>query len=116
MIETAAFQRVVNFAGAVRGDDDDRRLRRLDGAEFGNRDLEVAENFQQIGLERLVGAVEFVDQQHRRAGDIRLQRLQQRPLDQIALGEDIAGKLVAVGIAGASASRIAIICAALFHS
>ena len=90
VIETAALQRVVDFAGAVRGDDDDRRLRRLDGAEFGDRDLEVAEDFQQIRLERLVGAVEFVDQQHRRAGDVRLQRLQQRPLDQKALGENVA--------------------------
>jgi hypothetical protein len=59
VIEAAALQRVVNLAGAVRGDDDDRRLRRLDGAEFGDRDLEVAENFQKIRLERLVGAVEF---------------------------------------------------------
>ena len=48
------------------------------------------EDFQKICLERLVGAVEFVDQQHRRAGHVRLQRLQQRPLDQIALGENVA--------------------------
>ncbi len=89
MVETAALQRVVNFTGAVRGDDDDRRLRRLHGAEFGYRDLEIAENFQEISLESLVGAVEFVDQQHRRAGHIRLQRLQQRPFDQIALGENV---------------------------
>ena len=75
------------------------------------------EDFQQIGLERLVGAVEFVDQQHRRAGDIRLQRLQQRPLDQIALGEDVADESCSRSVSpAASASRIAIICAALFHS
>src|SRR5258708_3921099 len=100
VIKTAALQRVVNLAGAVRGDDDDRRLRRLDGAEFGYRHLEVAENFEQISLECLVGAIEFVDQQHRRAGHLRLQRLQQRPFDQIAFGENVAGKLVAIGIAG----------------
>jgi hypothetical protein len=46
VVKTAALQRIVDLAGAVRGDDDDRRLRRLDGAEFGDRDLEVAENFQ----------------------------------------------------------------------
>ena len=57
-------------------------------------------DFQQIRLERLVGAVEFVDQQHRRAGDIRLQRLQQRPLDQKALGENVRRQLLAIGIAG----------------
>ena len=72
---------------------------------------------RQISLERLVGAVEFVDQQHRRAGDIRLQRLQQRPLDQIALGENVADDSCSRSVSpAASASRIAIICAALFHS
>jgi len=100
VIEAAALQRVVNFAGAVRGDDHDRRCRRLHGAEFGDRDLKVREDFQKISLERLIGAVEFVDQEHRRARHIRLQRLQQRPLDQKAVGEDIAGELVAIGIAG----------------
>ena len=39
----------------------------LDGAEFGDRHLEVGQHLQQEGLERLVGAVELVDQQHRRA-------------------------------------------------
>ncbi len=74
-------------------------------------------DFQQIGLERLVGAVEFVDQKHRRARDIRLQRLQQRPLDQIALGEDVRLESCSRSVSpAASASRIAIICAALFHS
>jgi hypothetical protein len=100
VIQAAAFQRVVDLAGAIRGDDDDRRLRRLDGAELGNCHLEVAENFQEIRLERLVGAVEFVDQQHRRAGDVRLQRLQQWTLDQKAFGEDIRRQLFAIGIAG----------------
>ena len=53
-----------------------------------------------IRLERLVGAVEFVDQKHRRAGDVRLQRLQQRALDQKTLGENVRRQLVAIGIAG----------------
>ena len=61
----------------------------LIGAELRHRDLEVGQHFQQKGLERLVGAVELVDQQHRRAGGIGLERLQQRPLDQEALGEDV---------------------------
>ena len=72
----------------------------IGGAEFGDRDLEVAEDFQEIRLERLVGAVEFVDQEHRRTAHVGLQRLQQRALDQISLGKDVAGELVAVGIAG----------------
>ena len=71
VIEAAALQRVVDLARAVGGDDDDRRLRRLDRAELGNRHLEVGQHFQQVGLERLVGAVELVDQQDRRAFGMR---------------------------------------------
>ena len=67
VVEAAALQRVVDLARAVRGDDDDRRLRRLDRADLRNRHLEVRQHLQQIGLERLVGAVELVDQQDRRA-------------------------------------------------
>ena len=68
----------------------------MDRADFGDRHLEVGEEFQEVGLERLVGAVEFVDQQYRRAGDIRLQRLQQRPLDQKPVGKNRALDLAAV--------------------
>ena len=71
VIEAAPLQRVVDLARAVRGDDHDRRFGRLDGAELGDRDLEIGQHLQQIGLERLVGAVELVDQQHRRAGGMR---------------------------------------------
>src|SRR4051812_46035700 len=100
VIETTPLQRVVDLAGAVGGDDDDRRARRLHGAEFGDRHLEVAEDFEQIGLERLVGAVELVDQQHRRPGDVRLQRLEQRSLDHVAIGENVGRQLIAIGISG----------------
>ena len=41
----------------------------LDRAEFGDGDLEVGQDLQQVGLERLVGAVELVDQQHRRPAE-----------------------------------------------
>ena len=89
MIEAAALERVVNLARAVRGDDHDRRLRGLDRAQFRDRDLEIGEHFEQERLEGFVGAVEFVDQQHRRAGCVRLERLQQRTLDQEPLGENV---------------------------
>ena len=51
------------------------------------RDLEVRQQLEQEGLELLVGAVDLVDQQHRRlelpdGGE-------QRALEQIALGEDL---------------------------
>ena len=70
VIEAAPLQRVVDLARAVGGDDDDRRLLRLDRADLRDRDLEIGQHFEQIGLERLVGAVELVDQQHRRAADV----------------------------------------------
>ena len=70
---------------------------RLDRADLGDGDLEVGQHLEQIRLERLVGAVELVDQQHRRPGAaLRLQRLQQRPVDQEALGEDVLGEAFAV--------------------
>ena len=50
------------------------------------------ERLQQEGLERLVGAVELVDQQHRRAAVLRLHRLEQRAADQEALGEELLGQ------------------------
>ena len=36
------------------------------GAELGNRHLVLGQHFEQVRLERLVGAIELVDQQHRR--------------------------------------------------
>ncbi len=116
MIEAAPLQRVMDFAGAVRGDDYDRRLRRTYRAELRDRDLEVGQDFQQEGLERFVGAVEFVDQQHRGARRIGLQRLQQRPLDQVLFGEDVVGQPARSVSPVASARRIAIIWAEEFHS
>ena len=85
----------------------------LDRAHFRNGDLEVGQHFEQERLERLVGAVDLVDQEHRRAGGIGLERLQQRPLDQKALGEHVVLDAIAGRASpSASATRMAIICAA----
>jgi hypothetical protein len=84
MIEAAPLQRVVDLAGAVGGDDDDGRLSRADRAKLGNGDLEIGQDLEQEGLEGLVGAVEFVDQQNRRAAVAGLERLQQRAADEEA--------------------------------
>ena len=100
VVEAAPLDRVVDLARAVRRDDDDRRLRRADRAELGNRDLEVGQHFEQIRLERLVGAVELVDQQHRRDAVVGRERLQQRPLEQEARREDVVRELVAIDAAG----------------
>ena len=88
IIEAAPLQRIVDLAGAVGGDDDDGRRRSLDRPELGNGDLVIRQHLEQIGLEGLVGAVELVNQQHWRAGEVGLERLQQWPLDQEFVGED----------------------------
>src|SRR6266850_1299268 len=97
VVEAAPLHRVVDLAGAVRGDDDDRRLLRLQRAELGNRDLPVREHLEQIGLERLVGAVELVDQQHRR---ITFERARQWALDEKFVGVNLRAQLLLVLFAG----------------
>ena len=98
MVEAAALQRVVDLAGAVGGDDDDGRRGGADRAELGDRHLVVGEDLEQVGLEGLVGAVEFVDQQHRRPGGIGIERLKERPADEEALGEDVGDQRLTVGV------------------
>ena len=78
----------------------------LDGAELGNRDLEVGQEFEQEGLELVVGAIDFIDQQHRRLGAA--DRGQQRPFQKIFLREDLIldreARIIMARIEGASAS------------
>jgi len=74
--EGAAFQRVVEFARAVRGEDDGWPPARADRPELGDRDLEVREHLEQEGLELLVGAVDLVDEEHDRP--VGVDRLEQR--------------------------------------
>ena len=73
-------------------------------------DLKVAQDFEQKRLEGFVGAVEFVDEQNRRAGGVGLERLQQRPLDQKALGEHVAldprAIVLAFGLGGADRDHL----------
>ena len=77
VVEAAPFQGVVHLPGAVRGDDHDGRLGGLDGSQFRDRDLEIAQRFQQERLERLIRPVQLVDQQDRRSALLRLHRFQQ---------------------------------------
>ena len=60
VVQAAALQRVVHFAGPVRGQDDDRRLRGADRPDLGHRDLVVRQRLEQESLERLVGAIDLV--------------------------------------------------------
>ena len=57
------------------------------GAQLGNRDLPLGQDLEQERLERLVGAIHFVDEQHRRS--VLRDRLEQRPLEQELLAEDL---------------------------
>src|SRR6478672_3738578 len=50
-------------ARAVRGEDDNGTFCCANRAAFGDRDLEVGQEFKQEGLELLIGAIDFVDQQ-----------------------------------------------------
>src|SRR3546814_1190488 len=59
----------------------------MHGAQLGNRNLVIGKHLQQEGLEFLVGAVDLVDQQHRRL--VLSDRRQQRTLQQELLGEDV---------------------------
>src|SRR6266853_1773419 len=95
VVETAPLDGVVDLARAVGSEHDDRRFSGSHRADLGNRDLEVRQYFQQIRLERLVGAVQFVDQQHRRRALCAFERLHQRPLDEEALGENVLRDRVA---------------------
>ena len=87
VIDAAPPQRLVQVAGAVRGEDNDRGLRRAHGAGFGDRDGEVRQKFEQKRLEFMVGAVDLVDQKER---VLRVaERLQQRALQKEILGVEV---------------------------
>jgi hypothetical protein len=86
VVQAAPLERVVQLARAVRGQHDQRPAGGADRPELGDRHLEVGEQLQQERLERVVGAVDLVDEQDHRA--VLLQGLQQRPAQQVAPGEE----------------------------
>ena len=89
MVQAAALDGVVEVAGAVGGEDDDRRVRRGDRAELGDRHARLREQLEQERLEVVVGAVDLVDQQHRRPRAGMLERAQERPPDQVVGAEQV---------------------------
>ena len=64
MVEGPSLEGVVQLTGAVGREDDGRRPFGRDGADLGDRDLEVGEDLEQEGLELVVGPVDLVDEQH----------------------------------------------------
>ena len=81
----------MDFAGAVRRDDDDRAVFGAQRADFGDRDLEIRQQFEQETFKFFVGAVKLVDQQHRARLVAVINRLQQRALEQKFFREDVVG-------------------------
>ena len=75
------------------------------GAELRDRDLEFGEQLEQEALEFLVGAVDLVDQQDGRPRAQRVDRLQQRPLDQESLAVQLAPRADAIERCVASRMR-----------
>ena len=87
VVEAAPLQRIVQLAGAVRGEDHVGPLLRLDRPQLGHRHLEVGEHLEQKRLELLVRAVDLVDQeQHALLG---LDRLEHGPPDQELAAEQL---------------------------
>ena len=68
VVEGPALERVVDVAGAVRGEHHDRRHLGPEGPDLGHRHREVGQDLEQERLELVVGAVDLVDQEHRRRG------------------------------------------------
>ena len=88
LIQAAALQRVVNLPRAVRRHHDERRPLRAHRAVLRYRHLEIRQQFKQERFERLVGAIDFIDQQH--APRARVQRIGHQRLQQRALQQELA--------------------------
>ena len=85
--EAAALERLGQLTGVVRGEEHQRDLLGLDGAELGDRHLVVGEDLEQQGLGLDLDAVDLVDQQHDRL--VGPDGLEQRAGEQELVGEDV---------------------------
>jgi hypothetical protein len=88
VVEAAPLERVVQLARAVRGQHDQRAAPADHRPDLRDRDREVGEELEQEGLELVVGAVDLVDQEDRRA--LLLQCLEQRAPQQELAPEQLA--------------------------
>jgi len=73
----------VQVARAVRREDHDRLLLGVQRADLGDRHRRLREQLEEERLELLVGAVDLVDEQHRRPRAVVLERREQRALDEV---------------------------------
>src|SRR5918994_1685867 len=111
MVEAAALERVVDLPGSVGGQNGDRRTFGPDGAQLGDSDCEVREDFEKECLELVVGAVHLVYEQHWRHRPTMLQRLQQRTAYQelavVEVALDAFPIFAAEGFGGANVEELA---------
>src|SRR5450755_1593459 len=89
VVQAPALERVVQVPGPVGGQHGDRRQDRLLGAELGDGDGRLGQQLEQERLELVVGAVDLVDEQHRGPRPGMQQGGEQRPGQQVFLGEQV---------------------------
>src|SRR5436189_5635220 len=89
MIQAASLERFVQLARAVARDDHVWRSVGSNRPDLWDRNREVGQYLEEIGLELLVRPVDLVDHEDGRLGPRVLERAQERPPDQKLLGEDV---------------------------
>src|SRR5713226_388385 len=89
MVETAPLEGVVNLPRTVRGQKNVGPKLGANRSDLRYRDLEVREDLQQKGFKFHVRTIDLVDKQNGWSGAVALNRLQERPLNEIFLGEDL---------------------------
>ena len=100
VVEAAPLERVVDLARTVRGEDHHRDVLGADRADLGHGHLEVGEELQEKRLQLLIGAVDLVDEEHGSPFVGGVDRLQQRPLEEELLGEEIVANRLPALAAG----------------
>ena len=89
VVQAASFQGIVDLAGAVGSDDDHGRVGGVKGAQLGNGDLVIGQEFQEEPFKLLIGAVELVNEEHRGAVTALVDGFQKRALDQELRAEQV---------------------------
>ncbi len=110
VVEAAPPERVVQLAAPVGGEHHDRRLLRDERAQLRHRHRSLAERLEQQRLELVVGAVDLVDEQHRRARAVVAHAAQDRPLHQELLAEQVRlGQRLVLGLGQPDREQLALV-------
>ena len=87
--QTSSPDGISEFTGLVRRDEDPRNSGTSHSTKFGDGDLALVERLEQQRIERIVGSIQFVDEQDDRFSGT--QGLKQGPLEQELLAEERLG-------------------------